>query len=108
MKTLITVAPATYRGGMQTIAFPYTALYRAEVEVKNADELTGVLSGIRGQIQETAAIFVKPLTRKFGGFDKWKNSNRPLFQIEEKDIGVQPTAPTVTPTTTGDSLEGTT
>jgi hypothetical protein len=85
MKTLITVAPATYRGGMQTIAYPYTALYCVEVEAKNADELTGALSDIREQIKENAAIFVKPLTRKFSGFDKWKNSNRHLFQIDTTD-----------------------
>lgn len=86
MKALITVAPAQFRDGMQTIAYPYTALYRGEVEVKNAQELASVLIQVREQINESAAIFVKPLTRKFGGFDAWKGSNHGLFQVVKEAV----------------------
>ena len=89
MKARISVAPAKFEKAVDTgamfdsmqIVYPHDPLFVGEEDFKNAAEVKEYLEVLAERIDESAFVFIRPKSRKFGGFDKFENENRALFEL---------------------------
>ena len=81
MKAIINITPAEFSAHFITVKYPNTPLYKQEHEAKNAAQLEAIILNIKDCIFKDSLINIRPITRKFAGFDKWEKANKPLLEI---------------------------
>lgn len=91
MKLLIKVIPAEFKDNFVTVKMLSKPIHSIETEVNNGLLLEAKLLNLKDVIFEDAVIYLKPLTRKFRGFDKWKQEHRQL--LEHKGPVYEPDKP---------------
>jgi len=80
MKLIIQIVPAEFSNGFISVKIPSKPLYYHEHEVKNGLALKATLLNIKDTIFKDSVIFLKPIGRKFNGFDKWENEHKALLE----------------------------